>query len=423
MPISITITSDNPYGDVLTYDEAYNTITGIRLGTAVITATGTHPETNEIVTTSVSIVVGDSTGLIDGTDYYIMNYNTERVLSLSSASDANNVNIDSNPRGVLAQSQWTVIKNTDGTTRLQSVYSSSGRSAYVSGTNLLLYNATSARTKLNIYRVREGRFQGLYLIMYNNQFLRMNSSGDVYLSSVQGAGSYWSFMAVQKGYADIYSFNYDFSKNGEQIPFNTTANNTNFYYTLHRLGYSAFMSENETAAYAFRYLLEDHVFVFHGHGTPGAILYTTTNNVITGAITASSSIIDEDITSDQHSIMNCDPNELATLRCVLYIGCETGVDITPYRTTYNLVDQTFEKGAHFVLGTTEKLRVSDGVEWLELFLSGLDSGLSITDACSHATENTGTVWIPYDKDDNSTGYFELEEFPIYIKGDGSQYLQ
>ena len=90
MEVEIAIDDES----VLSYDDAYKMITGLKEGTAVITATGTDPTDGETIIDSVTIAVCNSTGLIGGTDYYMMNASTKKVLSLASASDANSINID-----------------------------------------------------------------------------------------------------------------------------------------------------------------------------------------------------------------------------------------------------------------------------------------------------------------------------------------
>ncbi len=424
--VDITITDNVEFYTVLEYNDTYNTLTGLHKGTAVVTATGTNTTTGETVTASVTIVVGDSLGLIDNINYYIMNRGTGRDLALSTNSDANGVSIDSRLPSDSPAAQWTVVKNTDGTIRLQSVYSSTGRSAYVSGTNLVLYNNTGARTKLTIMRVESGIYQGLYQIRYNNQLLCMNSSGDVYFDTVLGANAHWCFLAVDKGVADIISHDYTYTDDeGQLINFNTTHNDNKFVELFEDLGYAAYSTVNFQAYYAYLYMrTEDDIFVFNGHGNAGIISFTTTNNESTGAIAVCSSVAGHyPVGSDRYYINSCEANELASLRCVLYLGCSTGVDITVNRQTYNLVDATFDKGAHFVLGTTNTILTSDSNEWLGFFLDRIDAGDSIEEACDYATEYTGVVLCPYDKEDGSTGYDELPAFPLYIVGDGAQYLE
>lgn len=89
MEVEIAIDDES----VLSYDDTYKMITGLKEGTAVITATGTDPTDGETIIDSVTIVVCNSTGLIGGTDYYMMNASTKKVLSSASASDANSINI------------------------------------------------------------------------------------------------------------------------------------------------------------------------------------------------------------------------------------------------------------------------------------------------------------------------------------------
>lgn len=91
------------------------------------------------------------------------------------------------------------------------------------------------------------------------------------------------------------------------------------------------------------------------------------------------------------------------LRCVLYLGCSTGLDYSHSTGIYNLVDATFEKGAHFVLGTTDTVNVAISNAFLEGFLSKIDDNGSILECISE-------------------GLSRSEGYPITYRGDTSQYL-
>lgn len=56
--------------------------------------------------------------------------------------------------------------------------------------------------------------------------------------------------------------------------------------------------------------------------------------------------------ADRHYIDELPYNSLASLRCALYLECSTAVSLQMERTV-NLLSATFDKGAHFVLGTTD----------------------------------------------------------------------
>lgn len=436
MEVEITITDNYADYNVLEYDATYKMLTGINKGTATVTATGTDPTTNETVIASVTIKVFDSTGLINNVDYYLMNYHTGKLLALSSELDANSVSICGVDRvsSAPARCQWTVITNTDGTTRLQSVYSSTGRSAYVSGSNLILYNSTGSRTKLNLYRVESGLYKGKYQILYDGKYLYMNNSGTVGFTTISTTTSYWTLMAVEKGCANIYSHDYYYTNNGVQKHYDTTDNNSEFFNAFQELGYSAYISVNETAEYAYNQLPDDHIFVFRGHGEAGRIAFKDSGGNTTDRIFANTAIVfgtgysicsryenANDQAADNRVFLA--DNALANLRCAVLLGCKTGVDYSYTAKTYNLVNAFFEKGAHFVVGTTESILTDDGDEWLSYFIAGIKAKLSVKGACDYANDQIGSVYVVYTMENGSEGERLVEVFPITTVGDGNQYLE
>lgn len=407
---------------VLAYDDTNNTITGLKKGTAVITVTG-EDSNGTLLSDSITIKVRTPTGLIDGTDYYIMNCNTGNFLSLASASDVDGMVINGRARSTSLLSQWTadIAENGNGVTELISVYSSANRRVHVSGTNLRLNDTSGTQTRFGIHRVESGTYQGKYLIRFDNKFVAMDTNNTVYLATSLNAGAYWCFMAVEKGYADIYSHNYNYTDSDGVIKnYNSTTNNELFDNTLQSVGYLTVVSVNETAEYAYQYLTDDDVFVFRGHGTPAMIWFYGNNGRVNGIISA-----DEALPrfSSLYPINQMTENSLAKLRCALLLGCNTADDYNYGGKTYNLLDSFFMQGAHFVLGTTESIYASDNSKWLKHFLQKIsEDECSIADACSYAIEKMGGIYVPYEKNDGSEGTKFVESFPLDMVGDGSQYL-
>lgn len=145
----------------------------------------------------------------------------------------------------------------------------------------------------------------------------------------------------------------------------------------------------------------DDVFVFRGHGTEGLIGFYDSNGSYTGAIAVNSYVYSN---SNNRYIDSCSKNQLASLRCVIYLGCKTGADYLHSTGTYNLVDSTFNKGAHFVLGTTQNVTTGASNAFLEGFLDELKEHNGDLLSCI----NQGLM--------SSRGY------PIIYVGDGVQYL-
>ena len=119
-----------------------------------------------------------------------------------------------------------------------------------------------------------------------------------------------------------------------------------------------------------------------------------------------------------YAIEALDENALAHVRCVIYNGCETGLTLTLDGTDYNLVDATFKKGAHYVLGITEVLPVVWEEEWFRILITYLDSSYSLGEAVEKATMDFSNIqWIVAD-----TGEIIMQPYPYYAQGDGYQYL-
>ena len=97
-----------------------------------------------------------------------------------------------------------------------------------------------------------------------------------------------------------------------------------------------------------------------------------------GNITANTDLV---AGSDDRAVDNLLDNELALARCVLFLGCKTGQSFTFAGKTYNLVQSTYDKGAHFVLGTLEDITVSDAYSFMDVFLENC-SEKSIYDSIS-----------------------------------------
>ena len=103
-------------------------------------------------------------------------------------------------------------------------------------------------------------------------------------------------------------------------------------------------------------------------------------------------------------------NSLADARCVMYIGCSTAC---PTDDPDNLVNMTYSKGAHFVLGTTETVYTPDSDDFLEGFLEKLNSNGNIAECIERGLVKAGDLRL-------SNGM--LGSYPITYVGDVNQYL-
>ncbi len=372
--LSVSWSSNQP--SVATVNNA-GLVTGISEGNVSITASYYDASTGTTQSEVIFLFVKDSLGIQNGKNYYIMNYSSKRFLSLEESSDANFTNVWTRPRSELTLSQWTVKKQSDGKFHLVSVYSSTGKCLDVTGTNIDIYTTSSAPSlSFNIYRVNAaGDRQGLYLIQYGKYYVSQDTDFNVYLSKNLTDASYWSFMTVDKSFANYYSI---------AVP-DTQGKAGDYKETMERLGYHVnhWHCCNAKTAYENMHL-SNSVFAFVGHGDeviPNAgkasIVFQNASGGDNGYIVANSAIHHG---SGDYAIDSLPKNGLAIEKCVLYIGCSTGTSYRIGGKDYNLVDSTFAKGAHFVLGTKHQIYLPDVDAFFDMFLSECQNGKNIREA-------------------------------------------
>lgn len=391
--LSVTWTSNNPSVAIV---NSAGIVTGISEGTAKITATHTNNSTGAVTSDYVYVYVRDSLGIVDGKLYYIMNYDSRRFLSLKTASDEESTNIYTQARSASSIGRWEVEKQSNGTYCLINDYSYTSKVLGVLAKKVVLQSDVGADCqKFAIYRINSGGYKGYYYIRYKQYFIAQDSNNKVYATTSLSDKAVWSFMAVEKRAAHLFSFQYS--------GFDTTKNNGLYRTTMSDLGYDAFADLiNKTPSVAYSKLCSsDDVFVFRGHGNKGLIAFYNSYGSRIGAIA-----VNAYVSSNTNScyIDSCTKNQLASLRCVMYLGCKTGADYLHSTGTYNLVDSTFDKGAHFVLGTTQDVITSASNAFLEGFLNELNENNSNLLTCI----NKGLL--------ASAGY------PITYVGDDLQYL-
>ena len=395
-------------------------VTGVSAGTVNIVAYCYNPETSSTLTTTVSVTVHDDPiGLNDGVSYYLLNHGYDKVMTTGGASDSNYTNVYASTRDSTTATQWRLEILPDGMAQLISVGSATNKCLTVNGTNLCICtNTQSANQKFIIERSDTEFYEGYYLIRYGDMYVACYADYNVYLVSSVVRRAYWSISKVEKGDADLYTFKY--------TGFDTTANNTLFATTMTSAGYSPYNGKNDLASDAYEYLCSlDDIFIFRGHGNAGIIEFRSSSGTSTGAISVNSSICSlygpingTGVGNDRHYIDSLTNNSLSSLRIVLYIGCSTGKDITKNGVTYNLVDATYQKGAHYVLGTTQTVYTHNSDDFLEAFLNSVNEGNNIQLSIQHAIEATGNNVLLEDENGNSYS----GSYPIYSIGDEKQYL-
>ena len=399
-PSGLTVAWSSNNSSVATVNST-GLVTGVSEGTVKITATYTDSATGQSSSDYVYLYVKDSLGIKDNTTYYVMNYDSRRYMSLETASDANFTNVFTRVRSTSNLSQWKTEKQTDGRYQLISVYSSTGRVLDVSGTNVDIYTDNNASyEKFTIYRINSGAYKGLYYIRYGKYYVAQDADNNVYITTTASGKAVWSFMATTTStrYANYYSI---------ASP-NTSGRVSNYQATMTSLGFSSNHWHCTTAGNAYTLLTTTNdIFTFIGHGLEtsdgkgmATICFQTNDGEYNGYITANSAIVNG---SSNRAIDSLSKNNLALERCVLYLGCKTGQTYTIGASSYNLVQSTFNKGAHFVLGTLETISVSEAYSFLDTFLAN----------CT-----TGNI---YDSISSILGDDPL--FDAYYMGDSRQYIK
>lgn len=400
-------------------------VTALKPGLATIRAKKYDPTVDRTIVSGVSIYVHDSAGIENNTKYYIMNYASGRLLSLEDSSDLPGTNVCTRPRSARTLSQWETSLLSDGRFKLKSVYSTLDQYLDVAGNEVdAFYDFGSDCVKFNIDRVASGMYEGLYLIRYNDQYyVTQDENYNVCITSTPTDKSYWSFMKSNKGSASFYCLDTHYKDDDEVIHnYDVSLHMIDFLAIIDQeLEYDAYTYENELIAQnAFNNLNVNDIFIYAGHGSPGTIYFNDEEDNIHGGIIVNS-LFFEGLPPNYRYMDDFDDNELANARCVIYMACNTGVDkLNASGDRYNLVDTTFEKGAHFVLGTTKAMHMDSVNNWIEDFLGYILLGYNIEDATCFASEDLGYILVNEQKDDGtSILHWGL---PKYCVGDGSQYL-
>lgn len=341
-------------------------VTALSTGSVTITLTARSTMTGGgSLSDTVTLYVHDDTGIKSGTAYYIMNAASSRFLSLETTSDADKANVYTRQRSNTTMSRWTPIKYSNSNQyKIKSNYSPTSKCLDVSDGNIDIYTDTGGGyLKFTIDRVESGTYQGLYLIRYDGKYyVTQDSNYNVYITTTLSAASYWSFMAVEKRYADYYSISEP----------DTRAKVSDYQTVMESMGYTSNNWHCATAIWAYGALASTNdIFTFVGHGfeplnVPRAgISFQTDSGGDNGNITAQPFGSGD----KNRAISDLDDNKLALSRCVLYLGCNAGTTYTVNGESSNLVDETFKKGAHFVLAPTQRILDGQAYAFLEDFLS------------------------------------------------------
>ena len=168
---------------------------------------------------------------------------------------------------------------------------------------------------------------------------------------------------------------------------------------------------NESAGFAYQRLSSLDMFFYTGHGNAGRLSFQNQQQEHNGYISVYSNY------SSNYSVFYINDlpnNSLSNMRCAFLIGCLTGEE----NGEYNLVDEFYNKGAHFVLGSKELLAPSAGNDFIRAYNSKVLYSDSVDDLLNRINEMcTFTLIEDYDGDGYSDGFKYSDVFPSYVVGD------
>ena len=178
------------------------------------------------------------------------------------------------------------------------------------------------------------------------------------------------------------------------------------------IGYIPDKHINALTSFTHDFLRSDDIFVYVGHADFGMIVFRPDPTAVTpeGRIIAHSNIPCLD--PNTFYIDEMPDNALARERCILYLGCHSGSDFLFGGTNYNLVDESFDKGAHFVLGFTQLVVNGDVDDFLEGFLIAVHTSYYNIEECIDIAQRTVIL------DETNNGQY----LSYYSRGDKEQYL-
>lgn len=398
-------------------------VTAVSGGTVTITATAYDPATPLTITDSITIYVCDSTGLTYN-EYFIMNSVTGRLIGLESESYSTTTTVSTLPFSSALQAMWIAEKQADGRFCLISNFGSMDKYLGISNSTTKL---TNNRIKFTIYRMPGGNYEGLFFIKYGNKYLAENASHNLYLSDTLSANCCWSFMKVNMLGAEIYGFNYirDIDSDGDGDfddidVFSSAAHIDTFAEVISDLYCPCFPIYNGSAGRAYEALSSKEIFVYKGHAKEARLTFCTRNDVTTGRIVAHQDMGFDDVAA--YPINALGENSLANVRCVLYLGCRSGMDYSTANGVYNLVDETFDKGAHFVLGSRADITEYHTDQWFEYFIDLLEDGLNIESCIEVANIALDEVQFNSVDENGNQIVISCVGLPLYCRGDQKQYL-
>ncbi len=388
-----------------------------------------------------------SIGITDEEYYHIMGISSSESRVLSSNNGITSNILSSS----LTNDDWK-MKYNDGTYHL--INRNNNEALSLNGTSLTTtaYSAIDNSQKFTVYRIDSGQYQGLFVIRHGFYYVAMSSTGQVSLDYSPNANVYWSFMEVDKDFVRYYSI----------VSPNTYSEASNIYTSFTGKGY---LRDNSNANHipddyeikdvnhcapaetAYEHLSDGNndilIYVCHGvedeHYSYAAIDFQNTDGTTNGRIAATQLT---DYEQNYYYVDELPDNSLSNARCVLLLGCKTGVTYDASDLYPNLVKAYYDAGAHFVLGTNDLLYYeAEVVPFLQGFTTELNNGGCINDCVNagiskireylNSSDFANDQDIPYKNEllerlaHDAVGNEEGRHYDdfFYCVGDGYQYLQ
>lgn len=342
----------------------------------------------------------DIAGISNNTVYYLKNAKYGNYLYVNHGSSTLGVNVLGSSFSAINAEKWQLIRVSTGNYKIASlVHSDRLLTRNTSNNDNAVIDSTESPNtyqKFSVVRITAGSNAGLYRITNGStKYLVEESNGNVkFSSSLSGNNYLWSLEKVSKGSVNQFCFNYQDGYSFLNTPtyFDTTGVSTYINSKVLLLGYSSSFSINSNATQAFNYLPSSDVFFFFGHGSNARVYFYNSSSQNNGIIYANSS---QGLSSIDKAISNLGSNALANERCILFMGCKTGLSSNGY----NLINESFAKGAHFVLGTTKTVYTGDVTKWSKSFFYKASKGFSIEQCIQYANKQCNKLGELYFKGD------------------------
>ncbi|MBE5963954.1 MAG: hypothetical protein E7252_03310 [Lachnospira sp.] len=368
---SITLSSSN--SNIVRVNSSANMLFGLQNGSAEVIATLTVGEEEYVDRIMVEVV--DYTGIRNETNYYLTNKLTRKILAQSIPTIGNvsisSIDISSMNSNTIAgvnnrlSATWEIYMCDDGRYKLLNQYADGLYSLTKVGSALqTTLDNVDENAMFNIARINEGEYKGLYLIIINGQYMTSDLAGNITITSIKTEGSYWSLAQSEYGNAHLNSTYY--------IGFNANENDGIFTSILNYFDYNATSQTNVGAPSVYNSLLNSQIYAYRGHGIAGGLqLCRYGKTDILGYLLCNEDLSQVYNNSSNKYISDLNNNALASSRCVFYIACETGLDYNYNGNIYNLLEETYNKGAHFVLGTTCYVDTTDSNFYFKTLLENI----------------------------------------------------